>query len=115
MDYTFGLDTLCEATYMYMRYLPTTYVTDSTSETSDDSIEKKKEAFKPDIKVEYTNSIYGNPIDAWQQDLDPKQYRHSAEYDELKFNQGPPPKVSGDTGHHGKCGCLLLLRLSGYW
>ena len=39
--------------------------------------------------MDYKNEHFGNPVEAWRQDCDPRNYRHSAEYDELSY----PPKV----------------------
>ena len=58
---------------------------ESGSESSEDSLQKKddnKNDTQPDGKFD------SYPIDAWRTDnfnTDPKYYRHSAEYDELNY------------------------------
>ena len=60
---------------------------ESGSESSASSIGKKKDGL--DVPMDYKNDNFGNPVEAWRQDCDPRYYRHSAEYDELSY----PPKV----------------------
>ena len=63
------------------------YDAESGSESSASSIGKKKDGL--DVPMDYKNDHFGNPVEAWRQDCDPRHYRHSAEYDELSY----PPKV----------------------
>lgn len=59
----------------------------SSSNSSDESLDKKEDPIKPEYKVEYSSSFHSNPIDAWQPDS--KYDQSPPAYD------GPNHKVSG--------------------